>query len=297
MRWRSIAIPKPHAMMIIHERSESGLRVGAYAYGDLSAATRPIAMRRRKGVWIGESRNWTSNSWWQLLHNTHSWRGSGTPSGSMRGMEWYQVRRSQIEQRVIIRLPDWRGLSLWRATVESPSRLISLTARCPFCTLALSKSPRVRSYISITYYHIFVMNLWYLRGTYNEKERTRSAGYRKHGTRTFDFWLFHLEGEREGRSIGGVNDKSAPTENSFSHLMSGKRYTTVSTKTHTPSTKCQYISPATTAQWLFTVKSPRRERINRTDKKMRPTITCEAWRPVSAKKVEPWSEVDGVKSW
>src|SRR6266581_3664385 len=83
-------------------------------------------------------------------------------------------------------------------------------------------------------------------------------------------------------------------DNSFSHLMSGKRYTTVSTNTHTPSTKCQYISPATTAQWLFTVKSPRRERINRTDKKMRPTRTCEAWRPVSAKKHEPWREVDGV---
>ena len=30
-------MPKPHAMMIIHERSVSGLRVGAYAYGDLSA--------------------------------------------------------------------------------------------------------------------------------------------------------------------------------------------------------------------------------------------------------------------
>src|SRR6266487_7193007 len=85
-------------------------------------------------------------------------------------------------------------------------------------------------------------------------------------------------------------------DNSFSHLMSGKRYTTVSTKTHTPSTKCQYISPATIAQWFFGVKSPRRERINRTDKKMRPTKTCEACRPVSAKKDEPWREVDGVKS-
>src|SRR6266581_419075 len=60
------------------------------------------------------------------------------------------------------------------------------------------------------------------------------------------------------------------TESSFSHLMSGKRYTTVSTNTHTPSTKCQYISPATIAQCFFGVKSPRRERINTTDKKMRP---------------------------
>src|SRR5690348_15712971 len=74
---------------------------------------------------------------------------------------------------------------------------------------------------------------------------------------------------------------------SFPHLMSGKRYTMVSTKNHTASTKCQYISPATTAQCFFGVKSPRKERMSKTNKKISPTITCDACRPVNAKKHEP----------
>ena len=158
MRCRSIAMPKPHAIMMIHERSVSGLRAGAYAYGDLSAATRPIAMRRRKAVRTGERRNWSSNSRWQRLHNLHSWRGSGTSSGSMRGMKLYHMRRSQIEQRMMLCFRDWWGLFLWRVTVGSPFRMIPLTACCPFCTLELNSSSKDHNHTTYTYYHI----LWWI---------------------------------------------------------------------------------------------------------------------------------------
>ena len=146
------------------------------------------------------------------------------------------------------------------------------------------------------------MNLWYVRRN-NKKKNARvllNIENTVHGRSIIDcfIWIARVGSRASAPTFALSNDVwQSTTENSFSHLMSGKRYTTVSTNTHTPSTKCQYISPATIAQWFFGVKSPRRERINRTNKKMRPTITCEAWRPVRAKKHEPWSEDDGVKLW
>ncbi len=137
-------MPKPQARTIIQVRSFIDLYERGWAAGERSAATRPIAMRRRSGERTGERRISSSSAWWQGLQSVHSRRGSGTPGGSMMGIALNQVRRVQIEQREVIRLLVLRELSRRVTMVGSPPCMVSFTARRPF-SLPISRSSTVCS--------------------------------------------------------------------------------------------------------------------------------------------------------
>ena len=115
-----------------------------YALGERSAATRPIAMRRRTGERREERLISTSSASWQGLQRSHSWRGSGAPVGSLSAIGWNQIELVQIEQR--IRLYQRLLCPVFRlvATVISFPGIIISFARCPFqshCRVAAGKRP------------------------------------------------------------------------------------------------------------------------------------------------------------
>ena len=59
-------------------------------------------------------------------------------------------------------------------------------------------------------------------------------------------------------------------------------------KAHTTSTKCQYQAAASNPIWCSFVKWPSIHLIKQTNMKIVPTITCNPWKPVIIKKVEPY---------
>jgi hypothetical protein len=103
-----------------------------WALGERSAATRPIAMRRRAGERMEERRISTSSASWQGLQRTHSWRGSGAPIGSLSAMGRNQIKPVQIEQRTgLYQRPLCPVFRLAETVTPFPGSIISFV-RCPF---------------------------------------------------------------------------------------------------------------------------------------------------------------------
>ena len=109
-------------------------RVGVlivYAVGERSAATRPIAMRRRTGEFMEERRISTSSACWHGLQRTHSWCGSGATTGSLSAMGCSQTNLVQIEQRMGLYQRLLCRVARLVATGTSSPGLIISCARCP----------------------------------------------------------------------------------------------------------------------------------------------------------------------
>jgi len=70
-----------------------------YALGERSAATRPIAIRRRNDECMAERRISSCNARWQALQRVHSKRGSGASIGSLTKKNSKKMKCLQIEQR------------------------------------------------------------------------------------------------------------------------------------------------------------------------------------------------------
>src|SRR5690242_321838 len=92
-----------------------------YVSGERSAATSPIAMRRRIGERIEERCIFMRSTLWQGLQITHLWRGSGAPTGSLSATGHNQIASVQIEQR--------RGL--YQRPLRLVSRLVPTVASFP----------------------------------------------------------------------------------------------------------------------------------------------------------------------
>lgn len=69
----------------------------------------------------------------------------------------------------------------------------------------------------------------------------------------------------------------------------------INKNSHTISTKCQYQDAASNLKWWFFLKCPIFIRIKFNIKKIVPIRTCRPWKPVSTKKVVPYTESEIVK--
>ena len=100
-------------------------------WGERSAATRPIATRRRTDERIEERRISTSSALWHGLQRIHSPRGSGASTGSLSITGKNQIKLVQIEQRMSwYQRPLCPVLCLIMTGLSFPRGIMSF-ARCP----------------------------------------------------------------------------------------------------------------------------------------------------------------------
>lgn len=89
-------------------------------------------MRKRVGERKDERLISTSSALWQGLQSTHSWRGSGAPTGSLSAKERNQTKCIQIEQRMGWYQRPRRPVARLGASVTLFSGNIISFARCHF---------------------------------------------------------------------------------------------------------------------------------------------------------------------